>query len=453
VLRLPIDAGFHVRTFGRRCAMIASVLVSLGCVACSSGPSSSIAETALIDPPSPAPTDSPSPIPQGFIKHVVIIVQENRSFNNLFHGYPGAYTVNSGMIHTGKIVALKSTPLAENYDVSHSHDVWVKAYDGGRMDGFDLEGTGASSPLAPYAYVQQSDIEQYWTFAADYTLADQMYQSNTGPSYPAHQYLIAGQSENADENPSDADVWGCDSSPGTRVKVLDQTGREREGPFPCFDYQTLADEIDTAGLSWLQYAQSTTNFFNAYDAISHIRYGPDWPSHIISPSVQIVADVSAGLLANVTWVTPAFTDSDHPGNKSATGPAWVSSVVDAIGNSPFWGSTAIFVLWDDWGGMYDPMPPPKLDVMGLGFRVPLLVISPYARKGYISHFRHESGSILQFTEQALGLPSLGTADARADNLGDCFDFTQAPLPFVDVKPTLSHAQLTTLRTAPPENDY
>src|SRR5215469_6557065 len=211
VLRLPINTGFHFRTLGRRCSMIASVLVSLGCVACSSGPSSSIAETALIDPPSPAPTDSPSPIPQGFIKHVVIIVQENRSFNNLFHGYPGAYTVNSGMIHTGKIVALKSTPLAENYDVSHSHDVWVKAYDGGRMDGFDLEGTGVSSPLAPYAYVQQSDIQQYWTFAADYTLADQMYQSNTGPSYPAHQYLIAGQSENADENPSDADVWGCDS--------------------------------------------------------------------------------------------------------------------------------------------------------------------------------------------------------------------------------------------------
>ncbi len=403
--------------------------------------------------PTPAPTSVASPVPQGIIRHVVIIVQENRSFNNLFHGFPGAYTVDSGMTHTGQVVPLKSAPLAEKYDVSHSHDVWVKAYDQGHMDGFDLEGSSGGT-LAPYSYVQQSDVQQYWTLAQQYALADQTYQSNTGPSFPAHQYLIAGQSEDADENPQGSpDVWGCDSPPATRVKVLDPDGKERQGPFPCFDYPTLADSLDAHGLSWAQYAQSVMNFFNGYDAIDHIRYGPDWPSHIVSPSAQVITDIQHGVLADVTWVMPAFTDSDHPGDNSATGPAWVSSIVDAVGNSAFWNDSAIFIIWDDWGGMYDPMPPPVLDQMGLGFRVPLIVVSPYARHGYVSHFRHESASIIHFTEDAFGLPTLGAADARADDLADCFDFTQQPAPFSQVLPALSRTQQRALRTAPPELDY
>jgi phospholipase C len=171
------------------------------------------------------------------------------------------------------------------------------------------------------------------------------------------------------------------------------------------------------------------------------------------PSEQIITDVANGTLADVTWVGPNWKTSDHPGNNSALGPQWVASVVDAIGGSKFWDSTAIFITWDDWGGMYDPVAPPQLDRMGLGFRVPLIVVSPYAKKGYVSHFRDEFASILRFTQQAYGLPSLGQTDLRADNLADCFDFTQKPLPFKMIGRRLSPSQLAALRFAPPETDY
>jgi len=404
-------------------------------------------------PAPPTPLPSQSPIPQGVIKHVVIIVQENRSFNDLFNGFPGAKTSASGRKSNGTVVQLVAASLAMNYDIGHSHLAWLTAYDHGKMDGFDRETSKPPTPLAAYTYVQRPDVQQYWTLASDYALDDAFFQSNTGPSYPAHQYLIAAQSAMADENPSDPNIWGCDSPAGTRVKVLDGDGNEHNGPFPCFDYVTLADEVDQAGLTWTQYVQSVENFWNAFDAISQIRYGPQWGTRVVQPSEQIITDVANGSLANVTWVAPNWKTSDHPGNHSTLGPQWIASVVDAIGASKFWDSTAIFITWDDWGGLYDPVAPPQLDRMGLGFRVPLIVVSPYAKKGHVSHFRDEFGSILRFTEQAFGLPSLGQTDARADNLADCFDFTQQPSPFQPVGPALAPDQLSSLRSAPPDDDY
>lgn len=403
--------------------------------------------------PPPTPLPSQSPIPQGVIAHVVIIVQENRSFNNLFYGFPGAKTAGSGRKSNGTVVALKSTPLAEQYDVGHSHGAWLAAYDRGKMDGFDLESSRPPTPLAAYGYVQRTDVEPYWALASQYTLEDEFFQTNTGPSYPAHQYLIAAQSGWASENPDYPSIWGCDSPPGTRVKVLQSDGNEHPGPFPCFDYLTLADEVDQAGRTWTQYAQGTDDFWNPFDAISHIRYGPEWSTRVVVPSEQIITDVANGTLADVTWIGPNWKTSDHPGNNSALGPQWVASVVDAIGGSQFWDSTAIFITWDDWGGMYDPVAPPQLDRMGLGFRVPLIVVSPYAKKGYVSHFRDEFASILRFAQQAYGLPSLGQTDLRADNLADCFDFTQQPMPFKVIGHPLSPSQLAALRFAPPETDY
>jgi phospholipase C len=400
----------------------------------------------------PQPLPSSSPIPTNVIQHVVIVVQENRSFNNLFYGFSGAKTSGTGRNSHGETVTLAALPLSVGYDITHSHRAWLAAYDGGKMDGFDLEGADPDNQ-EPYSYVQHSDVTQYWTLAQQYALADEFFQSNTGPSYPAHAYLIAGQSEMASENPSDPDIWGCDSPPGTRVRIIGDDGQEHPGPFPCFDYPTLADEVSAAGLTWTQYAQSTVNFWNAYDAISHIRYGPDWNSRIVAPSEQFITDVQNGRLANVTWISPAFKTSDHPNSHSRLGPQWVASVVDAVGASKFWNSTAIFITWDDWGGFYDPVAPPQLDRMGLGFRVPLIVVSPYAKKGHVSHVREEAGGILRFAEQALNLPSLGQTDARSDNLADCFDFTQQPSPFVFVAGPLSKSRLTALRTAPPENDY
>jgi phospholipase C len=159
-------------------------------------------------------------------------------------------------------------------------------------------------------------------------------------------------------------------------------------------------------------------------------------------------------LAGVTWVTPSIADSDHAGSQSKTGPQWVANVVNAIGESQFWGSTAIFVTWDDWGGWYDHVVPPQLDSMGLGFRVPLIVISPYAKAAYVSHVQHEFGSILHFTEDTFGLGQLSAEDARADALPDCFDFTQVPLKYipVPVKRKASSFLNEGAQTQPPDND-
>jgi len=148
-------------------------------------------------------------------------------------------------------------------------------------------------------------------------------------------------------------------------------------------------------------------------------------------------DAKNGALPSLSWVTPDAQDSDHPGSGSDTGPSWVGTVVNAIGNSPDWNSTVIFVVWDDWGGWYDNVPPPQLDFKGLGIRVPCIIISPYAKKGYVDHTQYEFGSFLHFSEQVFGLRALGPAsagytDQRANSIFNAFDFMQKPRPFVHI---------------------
>jgi phospholipase C len=171
---------------------------------------------------------------------------------------------------------------------------------------------------------------------------------------------------------------------------------------------------------------------SAYQAIKHIFFGPDWNTNVITPETTVLADIKNGQLAQVTWIVPASNNSDHPGTPGQ-GPDWVASIVNAIGRSQFWNSTAIFISWDDWGGLYDHVPPPQVDKLGLGFRVPLIVVSPYAKHGYISHETHEMGSILHFTETVFDLPSLHQRDALSDDLRDCFDFTQTPTALEQIK--------------------
>jgi len=376
------------------------------------------------------------------ITHVVILIMENRSLNYMFNGYPGANTVRHGTTHTGQVVKLQQISLSAHGDVGHNHPDFLAEYDNGKMDGFDLDTWDPRLPaLAPYAYAPQADVQPDWTIAGQYTLADKMFESVTTNSYPAHQYLIAGQAAFAIGLPSDPDVWGCDSRVGTTVSVLNSRGKMVKGPFPCFDYQTLADLADQHGVSWRYYTVTPTYTWNGYDAISHIRYGSDWTNDIVYPSTQFTTDVAAGNLAGITWIVPDNRNSDHSGSGSKTGPSYVASIVNAVGQSQFWSSTAIFVVWDDWGGWYDPVAPPQLDRMGLSFRVPMLVVSPWSKHNYVSHVQHEFGSILHFTESTFGLGSLGQTDARADDLSDCFDFTQPPPLFLKISAPYSPEQL------------
>ncbi len=421
------------------------------------------------------------------IKHVVIIIQENRSFDNLFHGYPGADWASSGLAHDGRRIQLRPTSFLAPYDLSHRFRDFLKAYDGGKMDRFDLVKAGRLPgalgkrvivPYAAYRYVPRSEAEPYFQMAEHYVLADKMFQSNMDQSFAAHLYLIAGQANHTVNVPSSY-PWGCDAALGTGVRTLGENRKPGARVFPCFSMRTLGDELDDRGLSWRYYAPRVNTsaawaqFFkahpgrrregaalefgqlwSAFDAIAPVRYGPEWSTNVVSPETTVLRDIADHDLAAVTWIVPDWKNSDHPLSKSASGPAWVSSIVNSIGQSRYWADTVVLVLWDDSGGWYDHVPPPQLDYDGLGDRVPLLVISPYAKHHYVSHVQYEFGSILRFTETVFGLRPLARSDARANNLEECFDFSQSPSAFLPVAAKRSAASFlneTPSRT-PPDND-
>jgi phospholipase C len=284
-----------------------------------------------------------------------------------------------------------------------------------------------------YAYVPHYEIKPYFAMGEQYVLADQMYQSNLDESFVAHQYLIAGQAASSVGIPSG--LWGCKGGVGSQVSFIGpkrQLGPRRHEQ-ACFTYDTLGEEADKAGLTWGFYTGSIGGdggLWSAYQAVKNVYYGPDWHNDIFVPQTRFYDDVKKGKLRQITWITPTAENSDHAGAGSNTGPAWVASLVNAVGKSKYWDSTAIFITWDDWGGWYDAEPPAYADYDGLGFRVPLLIVSAYAKKGHVSHVHYEFGSILKFVEDQFGLPRLAASDTRAKSPEkDCFDFNQAPRPF------------------------
>ncbi len=388
--------------------------------------------------PSPSPTPATNATT---IQHIIVIMQENRTTDNLFNGFPGADTVQTAT-QKGQTVTLQPVPLEEGWDVDHSHIGWVKSYDNGLMDNFARSDQAYPAPNFPYAYVPQSETVPLFTLAKAYTFGDRMFQSNTGASFVAHQYMIAGQSGEAVENPSAA-PWGCDAPTGTTVALIGPNGTELPGPFPCFDYQTIADLLDAKGVTWKYYTvplgpvgeplPDKGDIWSAFQAIHHIRYGPDWTNNVITPPTQFFTDLQSGKLAQVTWIMPAYSYSDHAGpGATADGPDWVADLVNAVGASSYWKSTAIFIAWDDWGGWYDHVVPPQVDNMGLGARVPLIIVSPYAKRGYISEKPHEFSGFLTYMEETFNLPNLGMRDAKADDFIDCFDYTQTPQAYTAV---------------------
>jgi phospholipase C len=407
-----------------------------------------------MNPSPPPPASKVSPVAGSPIQHIVIIMQENRTFDNLFNGYPGADSVESAP-DRGVLISLRPIPLADGQDPDHSHRQWWKAWDYGAMDNFSQG--GAHPETLPYSYVPRRDVEPYWDLAEQYTLGDRMFQSNTGPSFAAHQYMIAGQAADVAENPSGG-VWGCGASPSASAALVGPDGTELPGVYPCFDYKTAADLLDEKGVTWRYYAPGDGDSFfilSAFQAVRHIRYGHDWKQNVISPQNKILLDLAHGQLAQVTWIVPDWTHSDHPGSRSTEGPDWVANIVNAIGNSPFWDSTAIFITWDDWGGWYDHVSPPLIDAMGPGFRVPLLVVSPYARRGYVSHHFHEASGFLSFIEKNFDLGTLGARDAGSDAYADCFDYQQPPTPFHAIKTRRSADELMHEAPTGPadEDDY
>ncbi|HEY1428236.1 MAG TPA: alkaline phosphatase family protein [Candidatus Tumulicola sp.] len=383
----------------------------------------------------------------GKIDHVVWVVQENRTVDNLFQGYPGADTVSSGRDSRGVTVKLHPVSLKREYEIDHSSYAMFASCDGTgkipgsecRMDGFDKEQEIDGPPDGQYAYVPQTEAQPYWDMAREWVLGDRMFPSQLDESFAAHQYVIAAQAQHSVNVPSL--LWGCAGSTDDVVETLRAARQYGQNQIPCFDYTTLGDELDAAGLTWKFYTSPykfrTSGFWSGYQAVKHIFNGPDWKADVMTPQKTFLTDVAAGKLANFTWITPLCRDSDHSACGGGGGPSWVSAIVNAVGESKFWNDTAIFVIWDDWGGLYDHVPPPHKDYDGLGFRVPLLVISPYAKSNYVSHTQYETASVLRFAEDLFGLPQMSVSDARATSpAGDCFDFAQSPRKFVPISAPL-----------------
>jgi phospholipase C len=376
------------------------------------------------------------------IRHVVVIFQENRTPDNLFHDpkliAAGADIASFGWNSKGKKIKLSAVPLSFTYDLDHSHAAFVAMYDQGRMDGADqvkvfCHMANCPTPNMQFRYVKPADVAPYFQLAEQYTFADRMFQTNQGPSFPAHQFIISGTSAPtadsdlfAAENPNRAvylSNTGCLAPAQETVALIDPLGNETTYQYPCFEHATLTDLLDDRGISWRYYTPSAGSIWTGPNAISHMRLGPDWKNVILQPN-QVLSDIKRGKLPKVSWVMPSGPESDHAVMNKGLGPSWVASIVNAIGGSKYWSDAAIFITWDDWGGWYDHVPPTIRNSYEDGFRVPLIVVSPYAKAGYISHAKHDFGSILKFTEEVFGLPSLGYADSQADDLSDCFDFNR-----------------------------
>ncbi len=383
---------------------------------------------------------SPQPI-----QHFVFIVMENHTTDN-FGPVPGADVAATATLSTGASYPIPACPDPLSEDPDHAWAAALLGWDNGKMDGFDkIVGCTASTGYPCICQYSQTSIPNLHTYATDYTFYDQFFTSVRGPSFPNHLFTIAAWANNIAGNPSVQSnnyIWGCDSPAGTYVQQVAQINPPGSAQYartlnisPCMDFAVLPDVLNAAGLSWMYYTPplgTSGSQWNEFDAISHIRYSPQWTTNFKSDA-QFLTDAAAGTLANVSWLVEPNTKSAHPPASFCKDENTLVQLVNAVMNGPEWGSSAIFITFDDFGGFYDHVDPPQSnlaggDLTGLGFRVPLIVISPYAKSGYVSHSVTEFSSFAATVEHNFGLPPIGgpARDATVNDLLDAFNFTQAP---------------------------
>jgi phospholipase C len=426
-------------------------------------------------------------------QHIVVIFQENRTPDNLFQGLCSAPFGSAAScsttpassqynIQTANWLDKNSStgvtqpapvPLANKYDLSHAHSAFVTQCDQDsvtgacRMDGsatVTCSGKCLTKPQFRYVDNSANTVTPYLQLATQYGWANYMFQTNQGPSFPAHQFIFGGTSAPsasddamgvfASENMTGSGVSGtattagCTAPAGTTVQLIDPTG-EHQKMYPCFEHSTMADIFPPTTVTWRYYTPSAGSIWTAPNAIQHICQstgpggecaGPDWAANVDLRPADVLSDIAACKLRSVTWVIPTGANSDHAKANDGGGPSWVASIVNAIGNSSgcdnnagYWQDTAIIIAWDDWGGWYDHERPtflaqPEGDYQ-YGFRVPLIFVSAYTPAGYINNDRHDFGSILRFMEHNFGIRegALNFADSRAtNNLTGFYDFSRTP---------------------------
>ena len=434
-------------------------------------PSSAPAPSSGTSVAPPTSTGIPAANP---IKHVVFLVKENRTFNQYFglygHGAAGATeggtltcTGNPKHCEPGPMYHLTPAVDQQPHDITHGFSSGLYSIDGGRMDGYNIIGDGED--MSGYSVMKRGPCDadagegclpNYYRYADRFVLADHFFTSMYGPTFPEHLYTVAAQSDGIVDNKSTTDHPGsyCDDAteytphfpldeltPGDIRTIMGienditdavpdnlyRISRYWEKIRTCVDVKTLPDELQAAHVDWKYYADAN-QWQNALQAIHHIWDGP-LRSHVQDPD-NFLTDIQAGRLPQVSWLIPPEPYNEHPGSgvSACAGENWTVQQVNAVMHSKYWRSTAIVVVWDDFGGFYDPVPPPHYDVMGLGPRTPALIISPYTRRGnnpdggYVDHTDYEFSSVLAFIEATFGVKPLTERDEQANPLAGAFDF-------------------------------
>jgi phospholipase C len=400
--------------------------------------------------PEPQPTSLPpdkpprGPLaPSDAIKHVVVVVKENHTFDNYFGSFPGAEGTSTCQLKTGTIDCPNAPDLPR--DMCHQHHCALTEWNNGQMNGWeDISDSNLSGDHLAWAQYHEADIPNYWAYARAFTLGDHFFAGMLGPSFPGHMFPLAAQAGWAIGNPpvhwADHPFWGCDN-PATDVVHTFPGGSCTDTPvFPCFKIPSVPDVLPS-GVTWKFYG--TTMFvdnevWSMFDAIDGIRHGDGW-SHVVD-SDQFQADIDAGTLPNVSWLVDQDISDEHPGFASVChGENWTVQHLNYLMGSQYWAQSAVFFTMDDYGGWYDHVPPPRqygCDASapyGVGFRLPLIVISPYARPGFIFKEVAEQASIPRFIEKLFGARALSeldpaAQDGQANDLFGAFDFAQDPLP-------------------------
>lgn len=379
----------------------------------------------------------------GPIKHVVIIVKENHSFDNLFGRFPGA--LGSKTAHVGsRVVKLNQTPDTLKVDIGHGDLSAKNAVDHGKMDAFykvseAIQKVGGAKVDVADSQYAKGQIPYYWKYARQFGLADRFFSTVLASSFPNHLVTVAGVSMNTVDNPVTKNWkqprgWGCDAQAGSHVTIY------QHGKFsritPCFRVKTLADEANAAGVSWKYYAAPYGRYgyiWNALDAFSQIRYSRQWHTNIGTPA-NFDSDVRKGKLPAISWLTSSLQDSEHPPESECLGQDWTVERINQIMRSKLWKSTVVLVTWDDFGGFYDHVAPPSESAYSLGPRVPTLVISPYARPHLVYHEVLDFRSIVKYIEHQFNLPRLAKFDRTVNGIGKMLNTDQKPLPPLVLRP-------------------
>ena len=271
------------------------------------------------------------------------------------------------------------------------------------------------------------EIPNYWEYARRFTLCDAFFSSLAGPSEPNHLYTVAAQSGGLVNNPP--------------PNLAGQDG--------VYTFPTMAELLEQSHVSWKYYDEKPNphkhSLWNPMPGFRQFQQSPALMSHLVGLD-EFTQDAKSGSLPSVCWIVPTPIDSEHPPADSARGMRHVTDLVNAVMSGPDWKDTAIIVTWDDYGGFYDHVSPPAVDRYGYGPRVPTLVISPYARSGFVCHTRFDFTSPLKLIEERFGLKPLTARDAAANDMRDCFDFRRKPLAPDILTPTtkldFSHVKTT-----------